>query len=93
MLATIDRSRKSVSTCFIGTVVKVRIKATPDEPEMDGMKLNHMVPGSVVEVAPSLGSWLVVQGYAELEMRTTRGVDFNAVKDRGGRTGDRRNRQ
>lgn len=50
-------------------VVKVRIKATPREDEVDGIKLSGFIPGAVRDVSPSLGSWLIAQGYAEVEMR------------------------
>lgn len=47
----------------------VRIKTTPREREIDGIRLDHFAPGSIREVSPSIGAWLVAQGYAELEMR------------------------
>ena len=63
--------------------MKVRIKATPLEHELDGIRLDRMNPGMVREVSPSIGSWLIVQGYAELEMRTgarvERGADRHLV--------------
>ena len=49
--------------------VKVRIKVVPREPEMDGVSLDTLRPGSVREVSASIGTWLMAQGYAELEMR------------------------
>jgi hypothetical protein len=51
--------------------VKVRIKSCPTEPELDGVRLDGFAPGTVRDVSPSLGSWLVAQGYADLEMRQT----------------------
>jgi hypothetical protein len=56
-------------------VVKVRIKVTPSEREMDGVTLGNMAPGSVREVSSSIGSWLIAQGYAEPEMRSLRDSD------------------
>jgi hypothetical protein len=53
----------------LGTVVKVRIKETPREHEVDGVHLDGLARGSVREVSPSVGSWLIAQGYAEPEMR------------------------
>jgi hypothetical protein len=50
--------------------VKVRILKIPEEVEMDGIQLNHLTAGTVLEVSPSVGSWLIVQGYAVLEMRS-----------------------
>jgi hypothetical protein len=49
--------------------VRVRIKATPQQSEMDGVKLDQMKPGSVREVSSAIGSWLIVEGYADPEMR------------------------
>jgi hypothetical protein len=51
--------------------VKVRIKETPREPELDGIRLDKYVRGDVREVSPSIGSWLIAEGYAEPEMRQT----------------------
>ena len=50
-------------------IVKVRISKTPDEAELDGVRLDNMRPGSVREVSPSIGSWLIAERYAEPEMR------------------------
>jgi len=49
--------------------VKVRIKQTPREHEVDGVHLDGLARGSVREVSSSVGSWLIAQGYAEPEMR------------------------
>jgi hypothetical protein len=49
--------------------VKVRIRTTPKELEVDGVKLDRFSPGAVREVSPSIGSWLIAEGYAEPEMR------------------------
>jgi hypothetical protein len=49
--------------------VKVRIKETPREEEIDGVRLNNMKAGSIREVSPSIGSWLVAERYAVPEMR------------------------
>lgn len=38
---------------------------------MDGVKLDRLTPGKVCDVSPSLGSWLLAQGYADLEMRSS----------------------
>jgi hypothetical protein len=53
----------------VGTV-KVRIRKTPDEEELDGVRLDDMRPGSVREVSASIGSWLIAERYAEPEMRS-----------------------
>jgi hypothetical protein len=49
--------------------LKVRIKNTPREREIDGVKLDSLVAGTVYEASASVGSWLVAEGYAWLEMR------------------------
>ena len=36
---------------------------------MDGVNLDRLAPGVVRDVSPSIGSWLVAEGYAEPEMR------------------------
>src|SRR5262245_16999093 len=50
--------------------VRVRIKAHPVEAELDGVRLDTFIVGTVRDVSASLGSWLVAQGYADLEMRS-----------------------
>ena len=49
--------------------VKVRIRRTPTEEEVDGVRLDDMKPGSVREVSASIGTWLIAARYAEPEMR------------------------
>ena len=49
--------------------MKVRITETPREHEVDGIHLDGLSRGTVREVSPSIGSWLIIQGYAEPEMR------------------------
>jgi hypothetical protein len=49
--------------------MKVRITETPREYEVDGVHLDGLARGSIREVSPSIGSWLILQGYAEPEMR------------------------
>jgi hypothetical protein len=49
--------------------VKVRICRTPELDELDGVRLDDMTPGSVREVSPSIGAWLVAERCAEPEMR------------------------
>ena len=50
--------------------MKVRIRKTPVEREMDGIKLDRLAPGAVRDVSTSLASWLIVEGYADPEMRS-----------------------
>lgn len=49
--------------------MRVRIKATPKEREIDGISLRGLHPGEVREVSPLIGSWLIAEEYAEAEMR------------------------
>jgi hypothetical protein len=49
--------------------VKVRIKRTPAEKEIDGITLTGMLPGTVRDVSPELGIWLIAEDYADAEMR------------------------
>jgi hypothetical protein len=55
--------------------VKVRIKATPIQPEIDGVRLDTLVPGTIRDVSASIGSWLIAEGYAEPEMRAAPRAD------------------
>ena len=56
---------------LMATSVKVRIRTTPRESEVDGVRLDRLNPGSVHEVSPILGAWLIAERYAEPEMRKT----------------------
>jgi hypothetical protein len=49
--------------------LRVRIQKVPDKQELDGVRLDNMVPGTVREVSPSIGAWLIAEGFAEIEMR------------------------
>ncbi len=49
--------------------VKVRISKTPEEEELDGVRLDSMRPGAVREVSSSIGAWLIAERYAVPEMR------------------------
>ena len=55
--------------------VKVRIKRTPREHEIDGVSLKDLRPGAVRDVSPELGTWLIVEEYADSEMRQTASTD------------------
>jgi hypothetical protein len=54
-----------------GRGVRVRIKERPREHDIEGVSLDTLRPGSVCDVSASIGSWLIVQGYAYPEMRWT----------------------
>ena len=70
-----------------GVPLRVRIRKTPSEQEMDGVQLDRFTVGRVCDVSPSLGSWLLAQGYGDLEMRnstpTTDEADFGMPRERG----------
>ena len=55
--------------------MKVRIKKTPTERDIDGVSLKGMTPGTVRDVSAVLGSWLITEGYADSEMRQMRSTD------------------
>ena len=64
--------------------VKVRIRCTPREHEVDGVRLDRLQPGTVREMSPVLASWLVAERYADVEMRhdaRTYEDDFSDMKD------------
>ena len=50
-------------------MVKIRILVTPNEAELDGVRLDVFQPGKVCDVSSSLGAWLIANGYALAEMR------------------------
>ena len=54
-----------------GRSVRVRIRERPRERDIEGVKLDALRPGSVCDVSVALGTWLIVQGYADPEMRRT----------------------
>lgn len=41
----------------------------PREHELDGVRLDRLKLGTVREVSADLGTWLVVERYADVEMR------------------------
>jgi hypothetical protein len=57
------------STATEWVKVKVRIRKTPEEEELDGIRLDSMRPGAVREVSPTIGAWLIAERYAVPEMR------------------------
>ena len=56
--------------------VRVRIRKTPAQREMDGVKLDRFAPGSVRDVSPSIAAWLIAEGYADPEMRMSHDEPF-----------------
>ena len=65
-------------------IVKVRIRKTPAEHEIDGVRLDDMQPGSVREVSSSIGSWLIAERYAEPEMRSSQTYEDDFLVHRTG---------
>jgi len=62
--------------------VRVRIKRTPREEELDGVRLDGLQPGMVKEVSASVGSWLIAERYALPEMRgSSEDNEFSSVKE------------
>lgn len=43
---------------------------TPRERELDGVRLDVLKGGMIYDVSPTLGAWLIAQGYAASEMRS-----------------------
>jgi hypothetical protein len=70
--------------CYSDALVKVRIKRTPRERELDGVRLDRFTPGTVRDVPAALAAWLVAECYAEPEMRQvprSDDEDFGQIKD------------
>jgi hypothetical protein len=65
--------------------VKVRITEKPREPELDGVRLDWLIQGMVLDVSPLMGAWLITEGYAELEMRQTSQDRRELIDGRRGR--------
>jgi hypothetical protein len=51
--------------------VRVRMIAKPREHDIEGVSLDTLRLGEVCDVSATVGSWLIVQGYAYPEMRRT----------------------
>lgn len=51
--------------------MRVRIIAKPREHDIEGVSLDTLRLGTVCDVSATIGSWLIVQGYAYPEMRRT----------------------
>lgn len=51
----------------------------PREHDVDGLVLDRLRTGTVVEVSPTVGSWLIAEGYADPEMRQSarEEIDFS----------------
>ena len=73
--------------------MRLRIKVTPVERELDGLKLDSFVAGSVRDVSPTVALWLIANGYADVEMRSTSEFNAEAFSDRFAIVNDRRRRK
>ena len=60
--------------------MRVRIIAKPREHDIEGVSLDTLRLGKVCDVSATVGSWLIVQGYAYPEMRRTPEDDEIAVR-------------
>ena len=49
--------------------MRVRILVKPREHDIEGVSLDTLRLGEVCDVSASVGTWLIVQGYAYPEMR------------------------
>jgi hypothetical protein len=70
--------------------VRVRITERPRERDIEGVSLDTLRPGSVCDVSATVGSWLILQGYAYPEMRHTPEAGDTAVPRSTGRIPERR---
>jgi len=73
--------------------VRLRIKITPLERELDGLKLDGFIAGSVRDVSPPVALWLVANGYADVEMRSVSDFDPEMTSQRFASLNDRRRRK
>ena len=65
--------------------MRIRIIQTPNEDELDGVRLDLLTPGSVRDVSVSVATWLIAQGYAQAEMRAIDEDIFNNPDHHSGR--------
>ena len=76
--------------------LRVRIQKTPRERELDGIRLDSLQPGMVRDVWPSIGLWLIAEGYAATEMRADsrdEDLEFIGLKAHRDVAHDRRRRR
>ena len=76
--------------------LRVRIQNTPRERELDGIRLDGLQPGMVRDVWPTIGLWLIAQGYAAPEMRADsrdEDLEFIGLKAHRDVAHDRRRRR
>jgi hypothetical protein len=61
--------------------VRVRIVKPPPS-VFEGISLRLYRVGSVYEITPTLGNYLVAEGYAQIELRENRSSDLRPVERR-----------
>jgi len=52
-----------------GIVLRIRITALPHDRHAEGFDLRRFEPGHAYEVSARLGEFMIVMGYAQVEMR------------------------
>jgi len=58
------------SLCTLGLFLRIRITSLPHDSEhVDGFDLRRFENGQAYEVSARLGEFLIVMGYAQVEMR------------------------
>jgi len=62
--------------------MRLRIRKTPAEKDVDGVQLDGLAPGIVCEFSASVGSWLIAKGYAVPEMRSTERQTYGVDQSR-----------
>jgi hypothetical protein len=62
--------------------MRLRIRKTPAERDVDGVQLDGLALGVVCEFSASVGSWLIAKGYAVPEMRSTERQTYGADQPR-----------
>jgi|KBSSwiStaDraftv2_1062776.scaffolds.fasta_scaffold712203_1 hypothetical protein len=62
--------------------MRLRIRKTPAEKDVDGVQLDGLAPGLVCEFSASVGSWLIAKGYAVPEMRSAERQIYGADQPR-----------
>jgi hypothetical protein len=70
--------------------MRLRIRTTPAEKDVDGVQLDGLAPGVVCEFSASVGSWLIAKGYAVPEMRLSERETYGVDQSRDSANHDRR---
>jgi hypothetical protein len=54
---------------YSGFLLRIRITALPHDRHAEGFDLRRFEPGQAYEVSARLGEFMIVMGYAQVEMR------------------------